>query len=62
LHLRLEYYETDISTGAGCVAALEAEKWLSEQEEGVAEDMVKANGVEKSKNPAVAEYKQNPLL
>jgi len=35
---------------------------LSEQEEEAAEDIAKANGVEKPNNPVVPEYKQNPLL
>jgi thioredoxin reductase (NADPH) len=49
--------------GTGCQAALEAEKWLAEQE-----DVDVPNGIEgeteakKGVNGAVPEYRQNPLL
>lgn len=50
--------------GTGCMAALEAEKWLAEQE--IAEDGVEANAeVKKGKpeaNGEVPEYRSNPLL
>jgi thioredoxin reductase (NADPH) len=49
-------------SGSGCIAALEAEKWLAEQDEETAEELTKANVVEKPNNPIVPEYKQNPLL
>lgn len=48
--------------GSGCMAALEAEKWLAEQE--VAEGGIEA--VSEAKKPlangAAPEYRSNPLL
>jgi len=48
--------------GSGCIAALEAEKWLSEQEGG---DNPLDNESEAKKSQAnniVPEYRSNPLL
>lgn len=52
------------STGSGCVAALEAEKWLGEQEAGGDENpLERENQAEKSSsNNIVPEYRSNPLL
>lgn len=50
-------------TGSGCVAALEAEKWLSEQEPTVKNEPEVENQVEKSQvNGVVPEFRSNPLL
>ena len=49
-------------TGSGCVAALEAEKWLSEQEPTV-ENEPEVEKAEKSQvNGVVPEYRSSPLL
>jgi thioredoxin reductase (NADPH) len=48
--------------GSGCIAALEAEKWLADQEDETAEVVTEANVVEKSNNTIVPEYMPNPLL
>ena len=49
-------------TGSGCIAALEAEKWLAEQDETV-ENALEVQKVEKSqKNNIVPQYRSNPLL
>jgi thioredoxin reductase (NADPH) len=54
----------NIFSGSGCMAALEAEKWLAEQE--VVEGGPEAdNEVKKGKpqaNGDVPEYRSNPLL
>lgn len=48
-------------TGSGCVAALEAEKFLADQEEG--NSLENENEAEKSQtNGVVPEYRSNPLL
>jgi thioredoxin reductase (NADPH) len=50
-------------TGSGCVAALEAEKWLGEQEADGEENPLEAQKAEKSQtNSIVPEYRSNPLL
>lgn len=50
-------------TGSGCVAALEAEKWLSEQEPTVEKEPEVENQAEKSQvNGVVPEYRSSPLL
>lgn len=51
------------STGSGCVAALEAEKWLAEHDSGVSNELENENQAEKSQtNGVVPEYRSNPLL
>ena len=51
------------NAGSGCIAALEAEKFLVEHD-GTVENGVEADGeVKKSQaSSAVPEYKSNPLL
>jgi thioredoxin reductase (NADPH) len=50
--------------GSGCIAALEAEKFLAEREdEDVANGIEGENQAKKSElNGAVPEYRSNPLL
>jgi thioredoxin reductase (NADPH) len=49
--------------GSGCVAALEAEKWLAEHDDSVGNDLDNENQAEKSQtNGVVPEYRSNPLL
>lgn len=55
--------EANSSTGSGCVAALEAEKWLAEQDDSVSNELENENQAEKSQtNGVVPEYRSNPLL
>lgn len=49
-----------IATGSGCIAALEAEKFLAEQED--LESPLDAERAEKGNNVVVPEYRSNPLL
>jgi thioredoxin reductase (NADPH) len=49
--------------GSGCIAALEAEKWLAEQDDNVKNELETENQAEKSQtNGVVPEYRSNPLL
>lgn len=49
--------------GSGCVAALEAEKFLAEQDDALGNDLDAENQAEKSQtNGVVPEYRSNPLL
>ena len=50
--------ETNSLPGSGCIAALEAEKFLAEQEVEVENDLQS----EKGNNVVVPEYRSNPLL
>lgn len=51
-----------IKPGSGCIAALEAEKFLAEHDTGV-EKGIEDQEVKKSQTDSDApEYKQNPLL
>ena len=47
--------------GSGCIAALEAEKFLAEQED-VKNELEIEKEVKKSSNVTVPEYHSNPLL
>jgi thioredoxin reductase (NADPH) len=50
-------------TGSGCVAALEAEKWLADHDDNVSNELDVENQAEKSQvNGVVPEYRSNPLL
>lgn len=49
-----------VSIGSGCIAALEAEKFLAEQED--AENDLEKTDAEKGSNVVVPEYRSNPLL
>jgi thioredoxin reductase (NADPH) len=49
-------------TGSGCVAALEAEKFLAEQDDGVENNLEQEKNAEKGNNVVVPEYRSNPLL
>lgn len=52
-----------VSTGSGCIAALEAEKFLAEEEDNVPNDLELENQAAKSQVNGVApEYRSNPLL
>ena len=49
--------------GSGCIAALEAEKFLSEEEAGVGNDLEQETGAKKPvENGEAPEYRSNPLL
>jgi thioredoxin reductase (NADPH) len=52
-----------VNIGSGCIAALEAEKWLAEHDDSVGNDLDQENQAEKSQtNGVVPEYRSNPLL
>lgn len=49
--------------GSGCIAALEAEKWLAEQDPAVENPLELETDAKKSQvNGVVPEYRSNPLL
>jgi thioredoxin reductase (NADPH) len=50
-----------VTIGSGCIAALEAEKYLAEMEDGET-DLEKKKTAEKSNSVVVPEYRGNPLL
>lgn len=51
------------TTGSGCIAALEAEKFLAEADAEVDNPLEMENEATKSEsNGAVPEYRSNPLL
>jgi glutamine synthetase len=49
-------------TGSGCIAALEAEKFLAEQDAEVENDLDQEKNAAKGNNVVVPEYRSNPLL
>jgi len=54
---------SNLATGSGCIAALEAEKWLAEQDSSIDNELETENQAEKSQtNGVVPEYRSNPLL
>lgn len=55
--------KTNEVSGSGCIAALEAEKYLAEQDDSVGNELETENQAEKSQtNGVVPEYRSNPLL
>ena len=60
LSRRVKIYANKM-VGSGCIAALEAEKYLAELEDGE-NDLEKEKTAQKGNNVLVPEYRGNPLL
>ena len=57
----MSFSHTNVPSGSGCIAALEAEKFLAEQED-VKDELEMEKEVKKSSNVTGSEYHSNPLL